>query len=88
MVKKLNGFLQARKLNHKCVFKISPFNSAKVRSMRGHAKPAIRDFDPDHIILHCGTNYLNPNRTSNQITRDIIDLAFTLKSDKNKISSS
>ena len=46
------------------------------------------DFDPDHIILHCGTNDLNSNRTSSQIAREITDLSLSLKSDKNKISVS
>ena len=56
--------------------------------MHGHAKPTVRDFDPDHIILHCGTKDLNSERTSSQISRQIIDLALSLKSDKNKISIS
>ena len=64
MVKKLNGFLLTEKLNHKCLVKVRPFNSAKVRYIHDHAKPAVRDFDPDHIILHCGTNDLNSDRTS------------------------
>ena len=88
MVKKLNGFLLTRKLNHKCLVKVRPFNSAKVRCMHDHVKPTVRDFDPDHIILHCGTNDLNSDRTSSQIAREIIDLATSLKSDKNKISIS
>ena len=39
-------------------------------------------------MLHCGTNDLNSDRTSSQIAREIIDLATSLKSDKNKISIS
>ena len=88
MVKKLNGFLLTRKLNHKCLVKVRPFNSAKVRCMHDHVKPTVRDFDPDHIILHRGTNDLNSVRTSSQIAREVIDLANSLKSDKNKISIS
>ena len=88
MVKKLNGFLLTRKLNHKCLVKVRPFNSAKVKCMHDHAKPTVRDFDPDHIILHCGTNDLNSDRTSSQITKEIIDLALSLKSEKNRISIS
>ena len=84
MVKKLNSFLLTPNLNHKCLVKVRPFNSAKVRSMHDHVKPTVRDFDPDHIILHRGTNDLNSDRTSSQIAREIIDLAFSLKSDKNK----
>ena len=84
MVKKLNGFLPTQKLNHKCLVKVRSFNSAKVRCMHDHVKPTLRGFDLDHIILHCGTN----DRTFSQISREIIDLATSLKSDKNKISVS
>ena len=87
MVKKLNGFL-LRKLNHKCLVKVRPFNSAKVRCMHDHVKPTVRDFDPDHIILHCGTNDLNSDRISSQIAKEIIDPALSLKSGKNRISIS
>ena len=86
MVKKLNGFLLTRKLKHKCLVKVRPFDSAKVRCMYDNAKPTVRDFDPDHIILHCGTNDLYSDRTSGQIAREIIDRALSLKSDKNKRS--
>ena len=53
MVKNLNGFLLTRKLNHKCLVKVRPFSSAKVRCMYDYVKPTVRDFNPDHIILHC-----------------------------------
>ena len=88
MVKKLNGFFLIRKLNHKCLVKVRLFNSAKVRCMHNHVKPTVRDFDPDHIILHCGTNDLNSDRTSSQIAKEITDLALSLKSEKNRISIS
>ena len=51
-------------------------------------KPTIRDVNPDHIIVHCGTNDLNSERTANQIARSIIELALLLKSKDNKISVS
>ena len=41
MVKKLNGFLLTRKLNHKCLVKVRPFSSANVRCMYDHAKPTV-----------------------------------------------
>ena len=88
MVKKLNGFFLIRKLNHKCLVKVRPFNSAKVRCMHDHAKSTVRDFDSDHIILHCGTNDLNSDRTSSQIAKEIIDLALSLTSENNRISIS
>ena len=88
MVKKLNGFLLTRKLNHKRLVKVRPFNLAKVRCMHDHAKPTVRYFDLDYIILHCGTNDSNSDRTSSQIAKEIIDPALSLKSDKNRISIS
>ena len=56
-----------------CLVKVQPFNSAKVRCMYDHAKPTVRDFDPDHIILHCGTIDPNSNTKSSQLSRDIVD---------------
>ena len=88
MVKKLNGFLLTRKLNHKCLVKVRPFSSAKVRCMHDRVIPSVRDVDPDHIILHSGTNDLSSERTASQIARSIIELALTLKSEYNKISIS
>ena len=59
-----------------------------MRCMHNHAKSTVPDFCPDHIILHCGTNDLNSDRTSSQIARENINLALSLKSDENKISVS
>ena len=56
--------------------------------MHDYAKPTGQDFNQDHIILHCGTNDLNSDRTYSQITKEILDLALSLKSDKDKISIS
>ena len=88
MGKKLNGFLLTRKPRHKCLVKVRPFSSAKIRCMHDHVKPTIRDVNPDHVILHCGTNDLNSERTASQIARSIIELALSLKSKDNKISVS
>ena len=57
-------------------------------AMHDHAKPTVRDFDLNHILLHCGRNILNSDRTSSQIAKEIIDLALSLKSEKNRISIS
>ena len=85
MVKKLNGFLLTRKLKPKCLVKVRPFSSAKVRCMHNHVKPTIRDVNPDHIIPHCETNDLNSEPTASQIARSIIELALSLKSKDKKI---
>ena len=88
MVKKFNGFLLARKLNYKCLVKVRPFSLVKVRCMHDHVKTTVINFNPDRIILHCGTNDLNSEQTASQIARSIIELALSLKSKDNKISVS
>ena len=80
MVKKLNSFLLTRKPNRKCLVKVRSVNSAKVRCMHDHTKSTVRDFDPDYIILHCGTNDPNSHRKSSHRWRD-----YRSKSDKNNI---
>lgn len=54
--------------------------------MHDHAKPTVRNINQDHFILHSGTTDLNPERTPSQIAREILNLALSLKSDKNKVS--
>ena len=88
MIKKLNGFLLTRKLNHKCLGKVRPVSSARVRCMHDHVKPSVRDFNRDHSILHCGTNDPSSERTANQSARSIIELALISKSEDNRISIS
>ena len=56
--------------------------------MHDHVKSTVRDFNPDYIILHCGNNDLNCERTASQIVRSIIELALSLKSKDNKMSNS
>ena len=53
--------------------------------MYDHVKSAVRDFNEYHIILHCGTNDENSERTASQISRSFIELALSLKYKDNKI---
>ena len=68
MVKKVNGFYLTRNIKHKFLVKVRPFSSAKTRCMYDHAKPTIRELNPEHIILHVGTNDLNTEKTASQIS--------------------
>ena len=47
--------------------------------MQDHAKPIIRDINPQQIILHVGTNDLKTERIASQIAKSIIDLSISLK---------
>ena len=85
MVKKVNGFYLTKYIKHKFLVKVRSFSSAKTRCMYDHAKPTIREVNPEHIILHVGTNDLNSEKTASQISNSIIDLANSLKNETNNI---
>ena len=53
--------------------------------MYDHAKPTIRELNPDHIILHVGINDLNTEKTACQISNSILDLANSVKNETNTI---
>ena len=86
MVKKVNSFLLTRNIYHKFLVKVRSFSSAEVNCMNYYVKPTLRDFNPEHIILHVGTNDLNSERTASQIAKSIIDLGQSLKTDTNTIT--
>ena len=56
--------------------------------MYDHVKPTIREFNPNYIILHVGTNELKSSKTASQISRSIIDLALSLQSETNAVTIS
>ena len=85
MVKKVNGFYLTKDIKHKFLVKVRSFSSAKTRCVYDHAKPTIREVNPEHIILHVGTNDLNSEKTASQISNSIIDLANSLKNETNNI---
>ena len=88
IVKKLNGYLLTRKIEHKHLVKVCSFSGAKISCMTDHVKPTLRDINPDHIILHAGTNDLRTENTASQIAKATIDLATSLKNDDNTVTVS
>ena len=54
------------------------FSGAKTNCIKDYTKPSIRE-NPDHFILHVGTNDLNTKRSPRLKAKSIADLATTLK---------
>ena len=48
--------------------------------MQDYVRSTLRE-NPDHIIIHVGTNDLASNTSAEKVAESIIDLASTLKSD-------
>ena len=88
IVKNVNGYLLTKKLQNKKLIKVRLFSGAKVSCMFDHVKPTIREFNPNHIILHIRTNELKSSKIASQISRSVIDLALSLKSEKNTVTIS
>ena len=42
--------------------------------MTDYVKPTLQDINPDHIVLHAGTNDLGTENTASQIAKATIDL--------------
>ena len=87
-LKKVNGYLLTRKTKHKHLVKVRSFLGAKISCMTDHVKPTLRDINPDHIILHAGTNDFRAESTASQIAKATIDLATSLKNDDNTVTVS
>ena len=85
MVKKIDGYLLTSCVNHKYIVKVRPFLSAKTIDMLDYIKPTKRDFNPDVYLLHVGTNDLFPNKSPEQISMDILNLANSLRLDNNTV---
>ena len=83
MVKKIDGYLLTSSVNHKYIAKVRPFLSAK--TMLDYIRPTKRDFNPDVYLLHVGTNDLSTNKSPEQISMDILNLANSLKLDNNTV---
>ena len=54
------------------------FSGAKTEYMNNYAQPTTRE-NPDHILIHVGTNDLPTRRQRDVIAEDIIQLALKLK---------
>ena len=85
MVKKKDCYLLTSSVNHKYIVKVRPFLSAKTIDMLDYIKPAQRDFSPDVYLLHVGTNDLSSNKSPEQTSLDILNLANCLKLDNNTV---
>ena len=67
MIKHLKEWDISAKLKQHHSIYVQPFTGPKVRSMKNYAKPCIREDNPDHIILHFGTNELSSKYNTERV---------------------
>ncbi len=63
---------------------IKTFPGATTECMNDYVNPTMK-YNPDFVILHTGTNDLKSNKSSEEISDDIIKLALDIKTDQNDI---
>ena len=85
ILKDVDPFELRKKLKNKAdrVYRHS-FNGATTSAMKHHSVP-VMEFNPDLVILHCGTNSLRGPENEEKIATDILTLAKSLKTDTNDI---
>ena len=79
IIKHVTGYTISSSLDN-CKIYVKDFSEAKVWCMQDYVQPTLRE-NPDHIIIHVGTNDLASNRPVAKVAESIIDLASTSKSD-------
>ena len=79
MIKKVDGYLLTKYINHKLLVKVRHFTTAKTIDMYDHLKPALRDFNPGFFIIRVGTNDLPLNKTSNEIAEEIANISESVE---------
>ena len=89
MVKHISGWEISKHLQSDCKVYVKQFSGARTKCMKdyNYMKPSLRE-NPDHFILHVGTNDLNTERSPELIAKSIVDLATTLKGNSRDISVS
>ena len=80
MIKHVNGWHLSKKLKPKYKVMVRSFPGAATQCMNDYGKPSIRA-QPDHFILHVGTNDLISDSTPTEVARKVFDIARRLKSD-------
>ena len=56
--------------------------------MKDYTKPCTREENPDHIILHVGTNDLISENSLERVGKSIVDFAGNLFHDNRKVTIS
>ena len=89
MVKHINEWDLAKKTKGNCQFKVyvKLFFGATRDCMIDYSKPSVRH-EPNYFILHVGINDLKSEESPEFIIESMIDLAVSLKNEKQDVSIS
>ena len=87
MLKHLNGSKMSKKVKSDSKIFVKHFSRATTNCMEDYMKPSLRK-DPNHIILHIGTNNLILDRPSQDIATSTVNLLCSIKGENCDVSIS
>ena len=88
MVKHIEGWKLTKNTDKNHKIYVRSFAGSKVKCMKDYAKRCICENDPDHLILHVGTNELNSDLLPERTAKSIAEVAKNIKSEKRSVSIS
>ena len=80
IVKGIQGHKMKSAVNNTMNIFVKSFPGANTEDMYSYTKPTLKH-NPNLIILHCGTNDLRNDRSTESIAEDIVRLAYSLKTE-------
>ena len=86
IIKHVKSYSLSKSLDN-CKFYVKDFRRARITCMQDYVRPTIRE-NPDHIILHVGTNDLTTNIPTEKVAESIINSASSLKSNSCSVAIS
>ena len=86
MIKNIKGWKISKKLQNPNVY-VRHFLGATVHCTKDYLKPSLRK-NTDHFFLYVGTNDLDSDRSPDLITKTIVNVASSLKTDKHDVTIS
>ena len=87
MCKDLNGWDLSQKIKQNASVSLKSISGARTSCMEDYSMPSLRE-NPDHFILHVGTNNLPLKESAETISNDIINLALKLKNEHHDVTVS
>lgn len=84
LVKDVKAFKMKKSVNKGDKLYVKSFPGATTNCMSDYIKPSLR-YNPDLVIIHCGSNDLRSQKTPNIIADDIVELASKSKTETNDV---
>ena len=84
IIKDVKGFKMKKSIARGDKLYVKSYSGATTNCMTDHIKPSLK-YNPDLVIIHCGSNDLRSQKSPNTIANEIIDLTLKSKTVTNDV---